>query len=254
MSIRQLESPRFIKIFVGDLTTPCLIQDSILINSSEYFAKAVEHESSLGSSGPGVLKFPDDGEFEEAWKILLYWIVNGYLPAECEVGGGEPAEAGKNLNLVYALALGDKYLFPALQDAAMLELLAESDHRPLTMEHDEMYAMLRVSPAGSHLRRLLAEEAIRLHHLNTSDETPSMAQYLETHDGIFGLAGSLVYAHQSLMSLGPGQKYCRCHRDLKTKMCAWKEYLLGNWPLQRWLMHHLMIVRISPISEQLSGQ
>ncbi|KAK4494579.1 hypothetical protein PRZ48_013935 [Zasmidium cellare] len=238
--IQQLKAPRFIKIFVGDQTEPYEIPESMLVNASDYFARAIKHENSMGGSEPGVLRFKEDGELLEGWKVLLYWIVHRDLPRQYQeiVFTEKP----KSLEMVQTWVLGDRYLLPELQDSVVVELLANSLNEWFAEDHVELYSMLQISPVGSKLRRLLAEEAILWP--TSGSKARTWVQYLEEQNGVFGLAGSLLAAHEAFTQ--HNKTFPRVMDDLRKRMPAWQEYLMGSWPRKFWIFRDLREADMDP--------
>ncbi|KAF2162547.1 hypothetical protein M409DRAFT_27169 [Zasmidium cellare ATCC 36951] len=235
--MRQLKSQRLIKIFIGDITEPYVMSETTLVNASEYFVKALKHEDSMGTSQPGVLRFPEDDDFKETWEILLFWLMTQRLPPCLTVqdDGNPQPEATEPWIRMWVLA--DKYLVHELQDTVMLEMLRYFDGTFLAnMDSDAAMAneMLRISPVDSRLRRLVAEETIRGLYEEGPSECSLKTEHLIASDGVPGLSASLLDAYHDYMK--NNKTYVRNHRkDPDARFRAWGEYLVGCPPMIHWL-------------------
>lgn len=136
---RQLKSDRLIKIFIGDENEPFLVQERLLTNASEYFAKALKHEQSLGSE-PGILRFPEDGPVLQPWGVMLFWLVHKRLPFD-------PLKTKHLVLCVNAWILGDKYLMPRFQNDIMTKFMTHFRRKALPVDKDLVNMLLRLSPA-----------------------------------------------------------------------------------------------------------
>ena len=65
----MLQKDRLIKVYVAENATPYLLPGAILASISEYFVKALAHESHLGGED-GALRFPEDDQ--TAWVRYPY--------------------------------------------------------------------------------------------------------------------------------------------------------------------------------------
>ncbi|KAF2164644.1 hypothetical protein M409DRAFT_25038 [Zasmidium cellare ATCC 36951] len=169
--MQQLKSDRLIQIFIGDENEPFLVQEGLLTNASEYFAKALKHELSLGSE-LGVLRFPEDGPVLQAWGT-------------------------KHLVLcVHAWVLGDKYLMPRFQNAVMMEFITHFREGYLPDSKSLVNTLLRLSPAGSEIRRIIAEEVIFIMYGDQAARIKS-SDLTAADEGGSGIAASLLDAFEA---------------------------------------------------------
>lgn len=173
-----LRNDRLIQIFVGEESTPYLVQETILANLSAVFKRALENEDKFG--GPeGVLKFPEDNK--EAWRTLLCWRIRGKLSFE-QLG------SAKSLchELVQCWIVGDKYGVKDFQDEIMWELLHH--FRSVTPDLPLMKLAFENTPPGSPLRILMAEElAFRMQPESSFDFSS-----LDCFNGLVGFTGELI--------------------------------------------------------------
>ncbi|KAF2164643.1 hypothetical protein M409DRAFT_56464 [Zasmidium cellare ATCC 36951] len=190
--MQQLKSDRLIKIFIGDgiEQQQLLVQESVLTGRSEYFQKAIKHEGHMGTQAPGVLRFPEDGHLIAAWGMMLHWIIHQRLLTE-EVIWHEDITL-----LVEFWALGDRLLLRDFQNAVMMQLLKYFAKDWLPFDSPELVNyILRISPADTPLRRLLAEETVSIIYSKdlTAEERLSPNQ-LTGIEGVAGITGSLLDA------------------------------------------------------------
>ncbi|KAK4494578.1 hypothetical protein PRZ48_013934 [Zasmidium cellare] len=240
--MKQLKSQRLIKILIGDATEAYLMSETLLTNASEYFAKAIRHETSMGNTEPGVLSFPDDGDYKGAWEVLLFWLMTKSLPLELTSQHGEIPDVDCYEPWTRIWVLADKYLLPELQDAVMLEMLyffegeLGSFLAASPSDGELVNRLLRISPVDSPLRRLIAEEVVR--SLYGYGGGGLRFQDLLDSDGTTGLSASLVVACHDYMLNGKSYLRWRGYGGA-SQSTAWKEYLVGDVPTKHWVSEHL---------------
>ncbi|KAF2162546.1 hypothetical protein M409DRAFT_27168 [Zasmidium cellare ATCC 36951] len=226
-AIRQ----RLIKIFVGHEVKPYFLQESTLVNSSTYFARALDYQVSLGGNEPGVLNFPDDNEYRQAWQQLLFWIINKRLPRHAEEQE-EPSAATTTtppediILWVKTWVLGDKYCIPRLQNAVMSKLLRYFRTKHLPDDTVHVNTMLLISPIDTPLRRLLSEEVVIL-----TQDKGFKAKELMPSDGTPGLSASLLKAFSDYVACR--EVFPRQSSETRTK--ARREYMVGEEYDEDWL-------------------
>ena len=103
----KVQTDRLISVFVGENTRPYFVQESVLAGISDFFRKALKHESNLGTER-GVLRQLEDDH--TAWEMLLYWRIKGKILCY-----GEDFHS-KVFTLVHCAVLGDKYDTKSFRD------------------------------------------------------------------------------------------------------------------------------------------
>lgn len=238
----QLKSQRLIKIYIGDASEPYLMSETTLTAASDYFAKALKHEGSLGPSDLGVLRFPDDGDSQEAWGLLLFWIVMKRLPDEYTLRGDDQPDPEVVETWIRTWVLADKYLLPKLQDGVMLEMLFHLQQSLLAtcVEDAEMVnSMLRISPVDSPLRRLVAEETVRSMFEPRSGAYEELtAEHLNCVNEGLGVTDSLLSACRDFTQ-NKGEYLRSENGDGDVKCALWKEHLVGDLPGLHWVVEHM---------------
>ncbi|RMY77516.1 hypothetical protein D0863_01251 [Hortaea werneckii] len=143
----SLKADRLIRIKVGSNKDdePFLISQRRLESASEYFRKALRQDS-FKEGRTGQIDFPEDDY--DAWTVLVFWMMNTFNIAKEEL---------KPDLLIKSWVLGDKYEIPEFQDQVMLELLFIFVQDYAT--EDIIRLGSELSPTGSVLKRLIAEEA-----------------------------------------------------------------------------------------------
>ena len=115
--------------------------------------RAIKNEH-LGGVSPGSMRFPADEL--DAWKMMLYWKIEGDLPDLDDVEDYH----GEELLYTRAWVLGDRYDIKEFQDLVMLELLR------LLKTCEFRFDIARVgfenTAPGSKLRKVMAEEIVTL--------------------------------------------------------------------------------------------
>ncbi|KAK4502792.1 hypothetical protein PRZ48_006218 [Zasmidium cellare] len=227
--IRQLQHDRMLKIYVGQDTTkpPFHVPESVLVNSSSYFADVIKHQQQ-NVSEMSSLYFPDEGDVSLAWGVLLYWMINKRL-AFSITGSGDMVRRGKHLLLFsQAWVLADKYLLPKLQNKIMMELMNHFEEHSLPFDANVVNNLLNISPVDTPLRRLLSEETV---HIIYADEPNDFypgkrmkPSELMASDGAKGLSGSLLEAFQTFSDGGKRIRRLRGAGDKKLKV--YKKYLV----------------------------
>ncbi|KAK3619034.1 hypothetical protein LTR56_024289 [Elasticomyces elasticus] len=229
--LKSLQSERLIKIFVGPGTTmPYHVPQTILHTTSDYFTKALLHETSLGAAETGVLRFPEDDV--DVWGILLYWMLIKELP-ETALGTRAMKDqelAEFELLLVRCWAVGERYQVPQFQDLVMLELLVflYRGHSPLIglVTLKEAFA---TTPPGRPMRKLVARnvaQQLRGQSLHHND--------LDMFDGIAGCMAEIVKAVGELPSCMNGcvMPQQRDQKKVATSMAKrpWDGYMVAGGP------------------------
>ncbi|KAI6790266.1 hypothetical protein KC332_g18385 [Hortaea werneckii] len=143
----SLKSDRLIRIKVGSNKDdePFLISQRRLESVSEYFRKALRQDS-FKEGRTRQIDFPEDDY--DAWTVLVFWMMKTFDIAK--------EELTPEL-LIKSWVLGDKYEIPEFQDQIMLELLFTFEEDYATEDIIRLGSGL--SPTGSVLKRLIAEEA-----------------------------------------------------------------------------------------------
>lgn len=226
-----------IKIYIGEETEPYLVAESTLTNASEYFVKALKHETTLGGAEPGVLRFSEDGNCKDGWETLLYWLTRKQLPNRWPAiinSNGDSLLDDAFQSWIQAWVLGDKYLLPEFQDTIMLEMLIYLDNATLDgSDIDSLNVALRMSPVDSPLRRILAEEAIYTIYVEKAFQPEDLA----ASDGTIGLSASLLNAQQYFVQNEDWFPRIQKERN-RAKSKAWKEYLVGPVPVHRRILDY----------------
>ncbi|KAK3115577.1 hypothetical protein LTR53_004937 [Teratosphaeriaceae sp. CCFEE 6253] len=191
--VSSLRNERLIKIVVGDGEhEPYYIQRTILESSSDYFKKALAHESQLGSDEPGTLSFPEDDL--GAWEVLLYWLLKHGLPPLMHV----PREfftlptGDFELLLVRCWAMGEKYCLPSFQDLMMTTLLKWVEICS-TLDRATLEEAFSSTPPGCVMRLLAAADlALQISHESAcASRSRAMINAVE---GIRGCMGEVLNA------------------------------------------------------------
>lgn len=143
-----LKADHLVKVYVGDEgAPPFLLQQTLLTSISPVFANALKHENLGTNPEPGVLRFPEDDT--EAWEVFLHWLMQRSYPQDLDARSS-----------VKCWVLGDRYHISTFQDNAMFALLVRLDNKWAKLD-DISYAF-RLTPPGSKLRLLMAEELVML--------------------------------------------------------------------------------------------
>lgn len=182
----------------------------------------------MGNAAPDTLEFPEDGELQEAWQVLLYWIVHRALPDECK----SISSPTKSLLLMQAWSLADCYLMPQLQDMLMLELLWFYDMCALSKCN--LTRALRVCPMDTPLRRLLAEEVLLLLYGKFDPDIRIELSDLLATDGITGWSADLLTALRRFQETD-GMEFGWADRVLDSSNNVWMEFMVAGGPQQHWL-------------------
>lgn len=206
-SFRQMLSQRLIKVFVASATEPYLIQQAVLEQTSEYFAKAIKNEHLGATKNIGILRFPCDDH--EVWKLLLFWMFKGEMPVAIYKDiDRSNAEA---LQRMYALMIqcwsaGDRYLMPDFQDVAMLNLLhlLETSRFTCIAAHTLSWPNIKMafdtSAPGSKMRLLAARNAVNIIYKGEELKVDLDEQRkLECLEGIPGALSDLFTARDFLL-------------------------------------------------------
>ncbi|KAF2164645.1 hypothetical protein M409DRAFT_25039 [Zasmidium cellare ATCC 36951] len=160
----QIQRDRLLKIYIGQDTTqpPFLIQESTLINSSDYFLNIIRNNREGICLDSGVLYLPEDGDKALAWAMMLYWMVNKRLPSGI-TESQDFALRGKHLLLfTQAWVLADKYLMSKLQNTIMMALINHFEDYALPFDAALVNKLLSTSPVDTPLRRILSEETVHI--------------------------------------------------------------------------------------------
>ncbi|RMY65141.1 hypothetical protein D0863_09309 [Hortaea werneckii] len=225
----SLKADRLVRIKVGSNKDdePMLISQRRLESVSEYFRKALRQDS-FKEGRTGQIDFPEDDY--DAWIALVFWMMKTFDIAK--------EELTPEL-LIKSWVLGDKYEIPEFQDQIMLELL-------LTFEED--YALediirlgSELSPTGSVLKRLIAEEAAVALRREMMD-----FESLEAAFNGNGMLRDFVLARgnceadnqfyqRRFESLAAGDLYSQDEEGNKERRSPnWRNYMISNG--SRWLL------------------
>ena len=212
-----------IKLFIGQQTTPYLVQETLLTDIATYFANAMKWDD-RSSEPSGILRFPDDDE--DAWKVLLHWIIKGKLPT---TRSGQATQ----MLWVHCWILGDKYNIAAFQDDVMVELVFELAHQKTSLE------IVKTAFEGTiedcKLRKLMAEETVDL--IRTTKDW--CHKKLELLDGVSGFTPALLKAmdEHDLLLDGAGDTTTLRARMTSGGISQWKAYTVGDGPWQHWIYY-----------------
>ncbi|KAI7196676.1 hypothetical protein KC363_g766 [Hortaea werneckii] len=143
----SLESDRLVGIKVGSNQNkkPFLVSQRRPESASKYFRRALRQDS-FKEGLNGQIDFPKDDY--DAWTVLVFWMMNTFNIAKEEITPDL---------LIKCWVLGDKCEIPEFQDQIMLELLFIFVQDYATEDIIKLGSEL--SPTGSVLKRLVAEEA-----------------------------------------------------------------------------------------------
>jgi hypothetical protein len=189
------------------------VQESLLIDISSFFDKALEAER-FEEGRTAVLRFPDDNA--SGWKVLLYWVMRGQVPSGDEFKGDEA------MALVHAWILGDKYDIEDFQDYVMMELLCWLQHRSYLPEM--VKTAFENTPRESKLRKLMAEEVA--YSIRACD-APFWS--LDIFDGVEGFIGEFAAA-----LIRHGEKGMAGLKEGVVRS-RWNDYMVGDGPSRHWV-------------------
>ncbi|KAK3115413.1 hypothetical protein LTR53_005260 [Teratosphaeriaceae sp. CCFEE 6253] len=215
----SLRNERLIKIVIGDGDhEPYHIQQTILESASDYFKKALAHESQLGSDEPGTLTFPEDNL--GAWEALLYWLLKHDLPPPMQV----PCEShivpvGEHeLLLVRCWAMGEKYGLSVFQDLVMTTMLKWVESCG-SFEYATLEEAFQSTPPGCALRLLTADDlAFRI--VDSQEGLPLVRDVIEFLEGIPGCMGEVLSAVSDFHKMSVRPTACkRPPPDWKQQEC-----------------------------------
>lgn len=214
-------SQRLVKIYVGDSIHPIQIQQSVLENTSDYFAAAFRSDR-FTEARTGIMKFPED--HVEVWKVLVNWILRHEVP-----------KALLRSNMLLAIRCwitGHKYDMKEFQDAVMLCMLYELE--PGNNDPDEGLS-IKLSPemileAFKHtsdtsvLRALVVERKV----IEYDDLQPVLCEETQRDMEILDGSGFLpwftcvkeVWWQRSMIS------FMEC--KVSERQDQWKQYMVGS--------------------------
>lgn len=189
-------------------------------SASDYFNKALQ-PGAFKEGETACLHFPDD--HAGAWEILLFWMLKHALP--------KGIESDDEL-LIHCWVLGDKYGLPSLQDETMLRLLQFYDSNCSTWPTYLLGASL--TPPGSRLRRLIAEEVIDAATGDGKVATDELGRF----DGIVGFIGDLFRAREA-HEWGGHLSFKRFGGLGPEDRPTWEEFLVGEKPQKHWVYDYV---------------
>ena len=172
----MLQSDCLIKIYVGEMTKPFLIQATLL--DSDFFVCALKNQDAFGGD-KDVLTFPEDDQ--SAWEMFLHWKMRGKL-----LYAWGPEADPEIDQLVRAWIHGDKYGIPQFQDDVMWELVLAFALQMLDISTVKL--AFDNTPVNSPLRRLMAEELVDA--IETGDKFDSAD--LDFFDGVVRFSAELM--------------------------------------------------------------
>ncbi|KXT03313.1 hypothetical protein AC578_3992, partial [Pseudocercospora eumusae] len=149
---------RLIKITIGtDGSPPIFIQQKTLESVAPWFANALKRDTFIEGQ-TGTLHFPADDQ--EAWKVLVYWIMNREVAIKVE--GTTEAKANTLVLCAKCWALGDKYDIAVFQNEIM-KIFLRHFHRNCACDlpREALNQILTICPPDSKLAELLAAEIVR---------------------------------------------------------------------------------------------
>ncbi|KAK5702598.1 hypothetical protein LTR97_003543 [Elasticomyces elasticus] len=235
---RSLREARLIEIYVGEITTakkPFLVQEVFLEQLSDYFGKALQ-AAAFREGQEGRLYFPDDTE--DAWEVLLHWVVKRDLPFKPNMGkGAETLQQTEQALLINCWVLGDKYQIHAFQNEVMLEMLIF--YAAMTGFYSVLATGIELTGSRSRLRRLLAEEMV---YLVYEEERVELDQLDAVNsNGFMGdfLRAKEMYDWKKAPFTAPGRFCDRAEATFEAGMRGtWKEYMVGDHlPYRDWRWH-----------------
>ncbi|RMZ09161.1 hypothetical protein D0862_03693 [Hortaea werneckii] len=226
----SLESDRLVKIKVGSnkKKKPFLVSQRRLESASEYFRKALRQDS-FKEGLNGQIDFLEDDH--DAWAVFVFWMMNTFNIAK---------EGLKPDLLIKSWVLGDKYEIPQFQDQIMLELLFIFEGESATEDIIELGS--RLSPAGSLLKRLIAEEAAVALQNDTTDFESLEAAF--SGNGIlrdFILARDNCGADEEFYTrrfespAAEDQSSQEEEWDEEWRSPSWQNYMISNGSRPQWL-------------------
>lgn len=206
---------------------PFLISQRRLESASEYFRKALRQDS-FKEGRTGQIDFPEDDY--DAWAVLMFWMMSAFHIAKNKL---------KPDLLIKCWVLGDKYEIPDFQDRIMLELLLIFEVDYATEDIIELGS--RLSPAGSFLKRLMAEEAaVALQNDKTDFESLEAAfsgsgmlrEFILAHDNC---AADEKFYGRRFESPAAEDPISEEERNEKWRSPTWQNYMISNASRPQWL-------------------
>ncbi|KAI6860762.1 hypothetical protein KC338_g6822 [Hortaea werneckii] len=230
----SLEYDRLVKIKVGinENEQAFRISQRRLESASEHFRKALLQDS-FEEGLPRQIKFPKDDY--DAWAVLVFWMMNTFNIAK--------EELTPDL-LIKSWVLGDKYEIPEFQDQIMLELLFTFEEDYAT--EDIIRLGSELSPTGSVLKRLMAEEAAVALRTEKMD-----FESLEAAFNGNGMLRDFVLARgnceadnqfyqRRFESLAAGELYSQDEEgNEELRSPTWRNYMISNGSSSRWLLSQI---------------
>ncbi|PPJ56521.1 hypothetical protein CBER1_03891 [Cercospora berteroae] len=220
--IGAVKSDRLITLNIGKVGAllSVQVQQAVLEAASPWFQKALGDDRFVEGQS-GVIAFPEDDT--ESWKILLYWLLHRDVPMM-----EDDATWKDYLNtLVKCWVLGDKYSVSKFQDEIMLLLIQYAYWSRASLQPAEYKKLIEITPADSHLMRLLGEE-VAVKYRKLSNLTREVANVL---DGVEGFWPAFLEAQHGLM-------WKKCIFDDRLRgvdsngltTSHWQEYMVGELP------------------------
>ncbi|KAI7163042.1 hypothetical protein KC349_g1597 [Hortaea werneckii] len=231
----SLEFDRLVKVKVGSNKNkkPFLVSQRTLESASEYFRKALRQDS-FKEGLKGQIDFPKDDY--DAWAVLMFWMMSAFHIAKTKL---------KPDLLIKCWVLGDKYEIPEFQDQIMLELLFMVQYYDYDTE-DIIRLGSELSPAGSVLKRLIAEEAaVALKNNNVDFES------LEAAFNGNGMLKDFVLASDNCEadfhfylrrfdSLAAQELYSQDGKgNEEWRSPTWQNYMISNGSRPQWLLDEM---------------
>ncbi|KAI6891253.1 hypothetical protein KC318_g13908 [Hortaea werneckii] len=229
----SLKADRLIRIKVGSNKDdePFLISQRRLESASEYFRKALRQDS-FKEGGTGQIDFPEDDY--DAWAVLMFWMMSAFHIAKDKL---------KPDLLIKCWVLGDKYEIPEFQDQIMLELL-------FMVQYNDTEDIIRLgselSPAGSVLKRLIAEEAaVALKNNNVDFESLEAAfngngmlrDFVLARDNCEADFDFYLRRFDSLAAQGLYSQDGKGNEEWRSP--TWQNYMISNGSRPQWLLDEI---------------
>ena len=212
----MLQSDRLIKIYVGEMTKPFLIQAALL--DAHFFVCALKNQDAFGGE-KDALKFPEDDQ--GAWEMFLHWKMRGNLL--CAQGPEADPDADQ---LVRSWIHGDKYGIPQFQDDVMWQLIQLFALR--TVDISTVKLAFDNTPVKSPLRRLMAEELV----FATEDSEHHASVDLDFFDGVVGFSAELMRTMKRREKYPSGIGMLVDRRDYPPRLA---KFMVGDGPKGHWV-------------------
>ncbi|GAB1730333.1 hypothetical protein NU195Hw_g8564t1 [Hortaea werneckii] len=219
-----------IREFANSLKYDRLVKIKVGINENEQAFLISQRRLESASE---YIKFPKDDY--DAWAVLVFWMMNTFNIAK--------EELTPDL-LIKSWVLGDKYEIPEFQDQIMLELLFTFEEDYAT--EDIIRLGSELSPTGSVLKRLIAEEAaVALRNEKMDFESLEAAFNGNGMLRDFVLArgnceASNEFYSRRFESLSAGNVYSQDEEgNEEWRSPTWRNYMISNGSSSRWLLSQI---------------